>query len=207
MIKRQPVKALNLSAQAILNGSAAEKARKVASKKALHEAIDPPKAKLVTKAPKIAAPKLPEAVALERANALAAQKVDFDAIHGDTDAPITFEQYLEQQGYAPDGAPLEVRAKAGTYFGPMLALRDAAKHYVKGANGNPHSNDWLAEALSALDQPSVIRVLIAAMKLEGNPYLGLNNGQQSMNLRNKARGMVKKGLLTQNDVTQAITVK
>ena len=42
------------------------------------------------------------------------------------------------------------------------------------------------------------------MKLHGNPYAHLNPGQQSMNLRNKARAQLKAGLLKLADVEAAL---
>lgn len=197
MTKRQPVKALNLTTSEIAKSAAIEKARKTASKKALHAEIDPPKVKK-TAAPKALPVEKPQdAIAAEHAAMRAALTIDAKAVLGEDASQADIDAYVAKEMDIP--AP-----KAGSYTGPMIALRTAAKHYVKGTNGNPHSNDWLAASLAALDQPTVIRVLIKAMKLEGNPYIGLNNGQQSMNLRNKARGMVKRGELTQDDVLNAI---
>lgn len=148
--------------------------------------------------------------AQEAANAVASLRVDFDSYEGQLRNPddtfTTFEQYLAQQGFTEAGTPRAASAvaKPGSYQGPMLALRAAAKSYVTGKNGNPHCNDWLAELLSGLTREQVVACLIAAMKLPGNPYLQLNPGQQSMNLRNKARGMAKAGTLTQGDLIAAI---
>lgn len=82
-----------------------------------------------------------------------------------------------------------------TYIGPMLALREAAKRgaYKKAANGQPSCGDDIATILGVLKPEYVIRACIVAMALPGNPYLHLNIGQQSMNLRNKLRGALKRG--------------
>jgi hypothetical protein len=104
---------------------------------------------------------------------------------------------------ADDGA---VKAPAYTgYTGPMLALREAAKTYVTGKNGNPHCGDWMAIALDGLTREEVVTRLGALLFAKGittsvNPYIGLNPGQQSMNLRNKARGAWNKSLLTAADL-------
>lgn len=81
------------------------------------------------------------------------------------------------------------------YVGPMLALRSRAKAgaYVKAANGQPCCADDVASILGALQPRDVIRACIIAMALPSNPYTHLNIGQQSMNLRNKLRGCLKRG--------------
>lgn len=82
------------------------------------------------------------------------------------------------------------------YTGSMTVLRDASKAYQMGENGNPHCGDGLAAVLATLGAQDVIDVLLVALGLDANPYLHLNVGQQSMNLRNKARGAIKRGALT-----------
>lgn len=81
------------------------------------------------------------------------------------------------------------------YGGPMLALRDRARRglYQKAPNGQPSCGDEIAAVLGVLKPEYVIRACIAALALPGNPYLHLNIGQQSMNLRNKLRGAMKRG--------------
>lgn len=222
---RQPVKPLQQSAAQVREAAKAEADRKKASKAALKEGRPTSKKPVLTQAksvqpdPAIEA-KRAERAAQDRANAIAAHWVDFVAIGVLEVAPETpdtltgegaaaWASYLAEQGVALDGAPAPT-SKAGTekphYTGPMLALRERQKAgaYVKMANGNPSCNDGLAIALGGLNRDQVVQVLIAAMKLEGNPYSHLNPGQQSMNLRNKARGMVKNGLLQVADVVAAI---
>lgn len=212
---RAPVKAVAKSSTEIAANAAAEKARKLASKAAL-KAVLPSKAVKAPRKPKAgaAAPQVITTDALEakRAqeaqNVLKSQREDYNALLL-ADALTTqggFEGYLAEQGFNVDGTPKAASAvvKPGSYQGPMLALRAASQHYVKGANGNPHCNDWLAASLAGLTRDQVVTCLIAAMKLPGNPYLLLNPGQQSMNLRNKARGMAKAGTLTQADLDAAI---
>lgn len=78
------------------------------------------------------------------------------------------------------------------YQGPMLALRDRLKDgkYKKAANGQPSCGDEVANVLGTLEPTEVIRACLIALDI-GNPYLHLNIGQQSMNLRNKLRGALK----------------
>lgn len=93
-----------------------------------------------------------------------------------------------------DTTEAEAPAKLG-YTGPMLALRERAKRgiYKKAANGQPSCGDEVAQILGALVPAQIIRACILALNLEGNPYLHLNIGQQSMNLRNKLRGALDRG--------------
>jgi hypothetical protein len=86
----------------------------------------------------------------------------------------------------------------------MSALRDAKKNYVKSATGLLRSNDDLAQALDAVTATNVIPMALALLQLEHNPYARLNVGQQSMNLRNRLRGALKKGLIT---IAQVVEVR
>jgi hypothetical protein len=86
----------------------------------------------------------------------------------------------------------------------MSALRDAKKNYVKSATGLLRSNDELAQALDTVTATNVIPMALVLLKLEENPYARLNVGQQSMNLRNRLRGALKKGLVT---IAQVIEVR
>lgn len=94
------------------------------------------------------------------------------------------------------------------YQGPMRALRDRVKAgaYTKAANGQPSCGDAIAQALGHLEPAEVIRACIIAMNLAANPYVHLNIGQQSMNLRNKLRGMMKRGEFGQGVLAEAIEV-
>ena len=207
---RQPIKALNKTAETIVKNAQAEKTRKRESKKALRESLKPEQP---AKPVKPIAEKTAEQRQAEQEAYIAALRVDAEATwfaglseveqeevnNGERQCPEEFVQgYIDKQ---LDGTPKESTAK---YTGPMLALRDAAKHYVTGKNGNPHNNDALAQALDGLSREEVVTTLIKAMKLESNPYLHLNPGQQSMNLRNKARGQIKNGFLTIEEIKAAV---
>lgn len=75
------------------------------------------------------------------------------------------------------------------YFGPMLALRSASRNYVKGI----HCGDIIANAFDGMKSEHVILTCIEILGLGHNPYVHLNVGQQSMNLRNRVRASYKKG--------------
>lgn len=85
----------------------------------------------------------------------------------------------------------------------MVALRDAKKTYVKSATGALRTNDELAQALDAVPPTGVIRLALDVLALDANPYARLNVGQQSMNLRNKLRGAIKRGTVTIAQLVEA----
>jgi len=144
---------------------------------------------------------------------LASLRVDYDATMAPAPAikhPEAFNAWLADQGYNPDGSTRVAddqpkAARERHYFGPMLALVEASKHYVKGTNGNPHCADALAMVLDGLTREAVVTLLgdfLFANKVteSSNPYKHLNPGQQSMNLRNKTRGALKNGLIKSSDL-------
>ena len=85
----------------------------------------------------------------------------------------------------------------------MLALVSARKSYIVGANGILNNGDRLAALCGQYTREQTVTALVKALKLPGNPYLALNPGQQSMNLRNKARNALKNGTLTLVEVSAA----
>ena len=226
MATRQSVKALNKSASNIAAEATAEKARKAASRKALRDAKKLEAATLAaeSKADDIAiaawnngTPSHESEMVVDHkqqdaANALATAKADAES----TGVPL--EQMLADMGIDATGYPvLEIptlgtprapraRSDARSYDGPMLALRQAVKAYVTPQNGNPCNGDALATACGSYDRSIVVKALVAALGLEGNPYLHLNPGQQSMNLRNKARARLTAGTLTMGDISTALNV-
>jgi hypothetical protein len=74
---------------------------------------------------------------------------------------------------------------------------------VKAANGILCNGDRLATICGEHDRATTVKALIVALKLPNNPSLALNPGQQSMNLRNKARNALKNGTLTYAEVDAA----
>lgn len=72
-----------------------------------------------------------------------------------------------------------------------LAERVKSGQYVKGANGQLRSNDELAVFMDTIDPPKTVAFLLAVLGVE-NTYTHLNYGQQSMNLRNRLRGAMRK---------------
>lgn len=177
--------------------AAAKRAEKAAQKKAFAEMVK------ATKSAPVVPPVDPAVVAAkqqaEREAALAAQRVDFEALMPEDQ---TFDEFLADAGYNPDGS---VRvAEKQTYQGPMLALVTARRHYVKAPNGILCNGDLLATALGGLNREQVVDVLVQALGMGSNPYTALNPGQQSMNLRNRARVAVRKGTLKLEDIVAAV---
>ena len=106
----------------------------------------------------------------------------------------------EKAAKAAARAAARAEREAQAAEGVMLALRSAKDKYVKSATGQLRSTDELATALDAVPPSGVIEMGLKLLNLEMNPYSHLNTGQQSMNLRNKLRGAINKGLVTIADV-------
>jgi hypothetical protein len=130
--------------------------------------------------------------------ALRTQRADYDALFeaGSIPPTTTFAEYLRDQGFDDTGRPLKGHDAKTPYSGPMCALKTARKTYVKAANGILCNGSPLALLCGQYKREVVVKALIAALDLPGNPYLTLNPGQQSMNLRNKARHAISEGRLT-----------
>lgn len=116
------------------------------------------------------------------------------------------EKQAKAQARADAKAAKEAAAAAaeqsGVYAGSMLALRDARTRYVKAMNGRLRSTDDIATVFDAVEPQDVVTIALEALQLEHNPYLRLNIGQQSMNLRNRLRGALKKGIVTLDAIRQ-----
>lgn len=195
---RQPVRALNLTPEQVANAAKAEKARKATSKAALKAAreaanADAPEADPVSTQAELPEAAKPDHADQDRANAIAAQRVDWEALG----SVGTFEAYLVEQGFEPDGTAHEAKTP---YAGPMLALVAARRTYVKAANGILCNGSPLAVLCGQYKREVVVAALVDALKLPGNPYLTLNPGQQSMNLRNKARHAMVNGTLAMGEI-------
>jgi len=191
--RRQPIKALAHTAEQIAASAKADAERKAASKarvkaaaKAKSETVEQIAAKPET-VEQIAASAAAKAAADHEAY-LAALRIDAAALGVDPDA------YIAEQLQ-----PVKVR-----YAGPMLALRRAVGGYVKAQNGQPCCGDTLALLCGQHTREAVVAGLIAALKLDSNPYAHLNPGQQSMNLRNKARAALRDGFLQLADVATCL---
>lgn len=125
------------------------------------------------------------------------------------EAQFLAAQAEEAANLAAEAAEMAIEAAKPTkqqYTGPMLILRQRLKAgaYGKMANGQPACGDQLAQMLGSLNSAQVIRACMIAMAIEMNPYAHLNIGQQSMNLRNKLRGMLKAGVFGYGVVTEAV---
>lgn len=188
MATRQRIKPLSLSADSVQAQAAVEVKRKRESKARL-KADKPDQAPAKPTKPTKQEPTAEQLAAKKAAEHEAYLKTlreDAAALGVDPDAYIA-----EQLADVP---------KKDKYAGPMLALVQARKAYVKGANGNPHCGDEMSTILQGLSREDVVSVLLRFMELETNPYSHLNPGQQSMNLRNKARGQIKNGIRTLGDL-------
>lgn len=136
----------------------------------------------------------------ERAAYVEALRVDWTAEGGEDGTGLTFEQYVSSNIGEPEADDAPARKKREqTYFGPMLALRVAAKTYVKAKNGILCSGDPFALMCGEYKPSVVIRALRDAMTSKSLPFNfnpAWNPGQQSMNLRNKARHHNSEGTLS-----------
>jgi flagellar biosynthesis GTPase FlhF len=127
----------------------------------------------------------------------AAKAAEREAAKAEKQAAIEAKrQERENAKAAREAAKAEKLAQADGYAGSMLALRDARVRYVKAMNGRLRSTDQIAEVFDAVDPMGVVAIAMRALNLEANPYARLNIGQQSMNLRNRLRGALKKGIVT-----------
>lgn len=156
------------------------------------------KAKIAAKEAKIKAAAAKEAKAKERA--AAAEEVAKAAAARAEERKQKANETAEQHA----ARIAELTASGRTYVGSMLALADRVKQgvYTKSLTGQLRSSDELALALDAVPVENVIKLGIEALELLGNPYLALNVGQQSMNLRNRMRGAIKAGKLTLDKVKE-----
>ena len=185
---RQPVKALNKTPEVVAANAKADAERKKASRKALAQHLIQTAKQQVREAKRAEKVKSEEQRAAERAAYIEALRVDAAALGVDADT------YIAEQ----------LRESRGGYTGPMLALRRAVVKYVKAANGQPCCGDDLAQICGAFDRETVVAGLLVALQLEGNPYAHLNPGQQSMNLRNKARAALKNGSISTEQIRHAL---
>lgn len=193
--RRAPVKSLNQTSEQVARAAAADKARKAESKRALRAATKPATVKPEAVTPPVAP------VADRSTDNLEAAKVEAVALG------VSFEAACESMGISPvTGQPVDAKPSKHVYTGPMLALRERSKAgaYVKGANGNPHCNDAIAQVFAALTREQVVAACLQLLELGFNPYASLNPGQQSMNLRNKLRHQYKNGMISASRLARVV---
>jgi hypothetical protein len=143
--------------------------------------------------------------AKERADKLAADRAAREqkiAAEKAEKARVAAEKKAEREKIAAeakakrDAEKVEKPARERTYDGSMLSLSDRVKAgaYVKGSNGQLRSTDDVALAFDAVPAKRVVPLALEFFGLTAasNPYAHLNYGQQSMNLRNKIRGAIRK---------------
>lgn len=140
-------------------------------------------------------------------------KLDDDSNISRTTAIAAHAEYLEDAAILGDelnttSEDAQIASVPVGYVGPMLALRErlAAGAYSRAVNGQPCCGDAIAIKLGTLTPAQVIRACVIAMNLPANPYTHLNIGQQSMNLRNKLRGCLKRGEFGMGVVIEAVEV-
>jgi hypothetical protein len=95
-------------------------------------------------------------------------------------------------------------ASAQVGMADALRQRVIAGSYVKGTNGQMRTTDELALALEVVSVPNMVPLLKEVLGLAENPYSQLNQGQQSMNLRNRLRGAIRRN--AQTPAGEAITI-
>lgn len=136
----------------------------------------------------------------EKADKRAAEKAEIEARKAERAAKAA------ENKAAAEARAAELAASGRKYVGSMLSLADRVKQgmYVKGTNGQLRSNDEVAVALDGVKPVDVIKVGLDLLQLESNPYASLNVGQQSMNLRNRLRGAVRKGTLSVEAITKFV---
>ena len=195
MATRSKIRPVNKTPTQVQADARADRERKAASKRALKEATKATGETPVLTQAGSPAPKT-DHTAEDHANALATCKADAEA------TGVSFEEMAAEMGIDPKtGAPAVEEKQA--YDGPMAALKTARLAYVAAKNGILCNGDPLAVLCGQHSREETVTALIKALKLEGNPYSRLNPGQQSMNLRNKARHALKNGLLTMAEVHAA----
>lgn len=139
-----------------------------------------------------------------------AEKAEKAKIKADAKALKDADAAVKKEAKAKVKAEREARlAELGEgkqYHGTMLALADRVKSgaYVKSATGQLRSDDGLAQALDGVYPTDVVRIGLDVLGLADNPYTKLNIGQQSMNLRNRMRGAIRKETLSIAAITEYI---
>lgn len=186
----QPEKTMTQTAespQAVADAKAAEKVAAAAKKAAETQA-------------KIEAKEKAALERKEKADKRAAEKAEIEARKAERATKAA------ENKAAAEARAAELAASGRKYVGSMLSLADRVKQglYVKGTNGQLRSNDEVAVALDGVKPVDVIKVGLGLLQLEANPYATLNIGQQSMNLRNRLRGAVRKGTLSVEAITSFV---
>lgn len=185
------------------------------------ESNDVPEGYTHTVNPTPEVPKTKQEIAAEKAKEKIAAKAAKEAAKAEAKAKKEAEKaekaaattHLSEEAKAAKAAATAEReariqaiAEGRKYTGEMLSLTDRAKQgaYVKGTTGQMRCSDPLAEALDAVPVMNVIQLAKIVLNLDANPYVHLNTGQQSMNLRNKMRGAITKGVLTIERIKEVI---
>lgn len=213
------------SVEAVVKSARADAARKAKSKQALKAHLE--SAKTDSAPPPAEPPAPPESDEARVARKTAEGLAFLEAMRVDAAATgATLEEVCSEAGVdARTGLPLNdpdaglivqrpeaedglAKGRKGQpnyvpYSGPMLPLKQARKSYLTGANGNQHCGDKVAMAFSALPREKVVRVIMGLLGDTTNKYAALNEGQQSMNYRNRLRNQLKQGFISEQAVLEA----
>jgi len=152
------------------------------------------KAKIQAKADKKAAAEKAAADKKAAAEAKAAEKAKLaEATKAEREAKAA-EAKLAREAAAEKAKAEGKAVRERTYEGSMTALSERTRQglYTKGVNGQLRTSDPLAVALETVPAKSMVALLMKILGLSVNPYPSLNYGQQSMNLRNRLRGAIRK---------------
>jgi hypothetical protein len=111
---------------------------------------------------------------------------------------------------AAKAAELDALKESGRkYVGPMIALaaKVAEGKYTKSTMGQLNCGDELARLLDCVPGHNIVELGRIVLELEVNPYINLNPGQQSMSMRNRLRGALKKNVITVEQLQKVIAAE
>lgn len=132
-----------------------------------------------------------------KAEAKAKKAADAQAAK-DAKAAETAEQKAAAKKLRDEQKAAGVVAEPGEGMSGALREKVALGLYVKGKNGQLRTNDSIALALESVAVTDMVPLLLETLGLAENPYPHLNQGQQSMNLRNRLRGAIRKEAKIEN---------
>lgn len=153
------------------------------------------KAKIAAKAEKKAAADKAAAELKAKREAAAAEKAKKLQEQTAAREQAAKDKAAAKEAKAKERAEKAANPAASDAEGMSGALREKVQLglYVKGKNGQLRTNDEIALALETVAVENMVPLLLETMGIAENPYPHLNQGQQSMNLRNRLRGAIRKG--------------
>lgn len=133
------------------------------------------------------------AKAKEKEEKVAKAKADKEAKAAETAEQKAAAKKLRDEQKAAGVVP-----ETGDGMSGALREKVALGLYVKGKNGQLRTSDPIALALETVQVKDMVPLLMETMGIGENPYPHLNQGQQSMNLRNRLRGAIRKEAKIEN---------